>query len=205
VLTRYGWHLIKVEDVLPEENKPLADVQKELAVELLVEDGAKAIAKQKAEETLAQVKAGKTLEELWPPEEKKADEPQMLRFEAGGTKPGVASTGPFSPGNDYVPHIGVDAALSRAVLALDDKKPAADQVFEVNNSFFVVVLKAHERPDFKELEAKMDDYRDKARQRKGGESLDAFIKALKEKAKIEKNEAVLYGTSRPGANVVDDG
>ena len=97
----------------------------------------------------------------------------------------------------------MDAALTRAAVALTDAKPVADQVFEVNGSFFVVELKSHERPDFKELEAKMDEYRDRARQKKGGEALDTFLKALKEKAKIEKNEAVLSG-SRPLNSTVDD-
>ena len=204
VRSRYGWHLVKVEKVLPEENKALKDVEKDLALELLLDDGAKAIAKKKGEETLAALKTGKGLEELWPAEAKKDDEPQqLLRFDSPGAKPAAAATGPFSPANDYVPHIGVDAALSRAVLGLEEKKPVADQVYEVNGSFFVVSLKSHERPDFKELEAKMDEYRDKARQRKAGEQLDSFVKALKEKAKIEKNESLLVGSGRPGTTAVD--
>jgi peptidyl-prolyl cis-trans isomerase D len=205
VLTRYGWHLIKVTEILPEENKTLEQAQKELAGEMLVDDAAKAIAKKKADETLAGLKSGKKLEELWPPEEKKENEPPALRFEAGGNKPQAADTGAFSPAEDYVPHIGVDATLARAVLTLDDKAPVADQIFEVNNNYFVVVLKSHDRPDFKELDAKMDEYRDKARQKKAGETLESFVKALKEKARIEKNEALLMGHGRGGANVVDDG
>lgn len=203
VRTRFGWHLIKVEGVSPEENKTLAEVQKELAAELLVDEAAKAVAKQKAEETLAAAKGGKKLEEQWPPEPKKEGEPQGLKFDLAGAKPAAATTGPFAPSNDYVPHIGVDAALTRAAVVLTDAKPVADQVFEVNGSFFVVELKSHERPDFKELDAKMDEYRDRAREKKGGEALDTFLKALKEKAKIEKNEAVL-SSSRPLNSTVDD-
>jgi len=203
VRTRYGFHLIKVTDVLAEENKSLKDAEKELAIELLIDEGAKAIAKAKAEETLAQAKGGKRLEELWPPEEKKPDQPQALRFDVGGTKPAAATTGPFSPANDYVPQIGVDATLSRALLALDDTKPLAEKVFEVNNSFYVVYLKSHERPDFKELEAKMDEYREKARQKKAGETLDSFVKGLKQSAKIEKNERMLLGSAQPGPLSVD--
>ncbi|HEY3448006.1 MAG TPA: SurA N-terminal domain-containing protein [Myxococcales bacterium] len=203
VRTRYGWHLIKVEAVQPEENKTLAEVQKELAAELLVDEAAKSIAKKKAEETLAAVKGGKKLEEQWPPEPKKEGEQPGLKFDMAGGKPAAATTGPFSPSNDYVPHIGVDAALTRAAVALTEAKPAAEQVFEVNGSYYVVELKSHERPDYKELEAKMDEYRDRAKQRKGSESLDAFLKALKEKAKIEKNEALLSG-ARPLNSTVDD-
>jgi peptidyl-prolyl cis-trans isomerase D len=205
VRSRYGWHLVKVDKVLPEENKALEAVQHDLALELLLGDKAKEVARKKAEETLAAVKSGKTLEELWPPEVKKDDEQQMLRFDTAGTRPAAATTGPFPPANDYVPKIGVDADLSRAVLTLEEKKPVADQVYEVNGSLFVVALKSHERPDFKEFEAKMDEYRDRARQRKAGEQLDSFVKALKEKAKIEKNEGLLVGSGRPTTTVVDDG
>lgn len=201
VRTRFGWHLIKVDEVLPEETKTLKDVERELAAELMIDDQAKALAKKKADETLAQLQAGKTMEELWPPEEKKEEEKGMLRFDAGGTKPAASATGPFSPSNDYVPHIGMDAALSRAALALDEKSPVAPQVFEVNGSYFVIALKLHERPDLKELEAKMDEYREKARAKKSGQTLDAFVKALKEKAKVERNEALLYGAGGTGAAV----
>ncbi|MBI5547581.1 MAG: SurA N-terminal domain-containing protein [Deltaproteobacteria bacterium] len=203
VRTRYGFHLVKVEEIKPEENKALKDVEKELAVELLIDEAAKAAARNKAVETLAQVKAGKTLEELWPPEPKKDEPSQAFKFDVGGAKPAASSTGPFSPSNDYVPQIGVDATLSRAVLGLDEKKPVADQPFEVNGSFFVVVLKSHEKPDFKQLEEKMDEFRDKARQKKAGEQLDTFLKALKEKAKIDKNQSFLSGSAMPGAGVID--
>lgn len=205
VRSRFGWHLIKVEEVLPEENKSLKDVEVELAADLMVDDGAKVLAKKKAEETLAKVKEGKKLEELWPPEEreKKKDEPGTLQFNPV-TKPATASTGPFSPSRDYIPSIGLDTALSRAVMQLDDKKPVADQVFEVNGSYFVVVLKSHERPDLKELEAKKDEYREKARSRRANEDITAFVKALKERAKIEKNDALLAESGRHSGVTASD-
>ena len=204
VRTRYGWHLIKVEAVQPEENRTLAEVQKELAAELLSDEAAKTIAKKKAAETLAALQQGKSLEEQWPPEPKKeGEQPGGLKMDLPGAKPAAATTGPFSPSNDYIPHIGVDAALTRAALALTEQKAAAEQVYEINGSYYVVALKSHERPDFKELESKLDEYRDRTRQKKAGEQMEAFVKALKEKAKIEKNEALL-SSSLPMGSTVDD-
>ncbi|MGI5862741.1 MAG: peptidylprolyl isomerase [Myxococcales bacterium] len=191
VRTRFGLHLIKVEEVLPEERRTLDDAKRELASELLVQEAAKALAKKKAEKTLAQVKEGKKLEELWPAEEKKDEPQQAMRFEIGGSKPKVETTGLFSPTGDYIPRVGVDAALSADALALDEKKPAADKVYEINGNFVAVVLKERQRADLSELTAKMDEYRGKARDRKLGEVIDGYLKSLKERADIEKNQAVL--------------
>mgnify|MGYP000937810300 FL=1 len=191
VRTRFGLHLIKVEEVLPEEKRSLDDAKRELASELLLQDATKALAKKKAEETLAQVKEGKKLEELWPAEEKKDEPQQAMRFEIGGAKPQVEATGPFSPTGDYIPRIGVDAALTADALALDEKKPVADKVYEINGNFIAVTLKARQRADLSELAAKMDEYRGKARDRKIGEVIDGYLKSLKEKADIEKNQALL--------------
>jgi len=203
VRTRFGWHLIKVESVLPEENRTLAEVQSEIASEQIVEDAAKAVARKKADETLAAAKQGKTLEQQWPPEPKKEGE-QPQGFQIPSLAPAAATTGPYAPSSDYVPSIGMDAALSRAALALTEARPVADQVFEINGSYYVASLKSRERPDFKELETKMDEYRDKARQKRAGEQRESFLAALKAKAKIEKNEAIVSG-SRSVNTMLDDG
>jgi hypothetical protein len=204
VLTRFGWHLIQVQEALPEENRELKDVQKEIAAELLADDRAKALAKSKAEETLQKVREGQKLEALWPKEKKDAAEQHALRLDTPGKKPEAEDTGDFSPSNDYIPRIGADVNLARAVLALDEKAPVAKEPFEVNGSFYAVVLKSHERPDMKELEAKLDEYRAKARTRKAGEVVEGFIKQVKQGAKIEKNEALL-GSSSQGPSALDEG
>lgn len=190
VRTPFGFHLIKVEEVLPEEKKELKDVEREIAAELLVDDAAKELARKKAEEALAQARDGKSLEAQYPAAEKK-EEAGVLRFGAGSGAPQADATGPFSPSGEYIPRIGVDETLSREVLALTEQQPVAAKPYEINGSFYAVVLKSHERADLAELDSKMDEYRDKARQRKAGELVDAFVKSLKEQAKIEKNESLL--------------
>jgi peptidyl-prolyl cis-trans isomerase D len=207
VRTRFGMHLIKVEEVLPEENRSLEDAKREIANELLVEQSAKQLAKAKAEETLAQAKQGKSIEEQWPAAEKPGDEegaqPQPLAI--GHSQPQAESTGPFPPTGEYIPRIGSDSGLAADVLALDEKQPVANKVFEINGNFYVVVLKSHERADMKELEAKKDEYREKARSRKAGEVTEAYLKALREKASIERDEKLLGPASgAEGALALDD-
>ena len=190
VRTRFGLHLIRVEDVMPEEKRTLDDAKAEIAGELLVQEAAKELARAKAEETLAQLRGGKSLAEQWPAEEKKDEPQQPMRFEIGGSKPQVEATGPFSPTGDYVPRIGVDAGLAADAVALDEKQPTAAKVYEINGSFFTVALKSRERADLGELAAKIDEYREKARGRKIGEVVDGYLKSLKDKASIDKNQAL---------------
>jgi peptidyl-prolyl cis-trans isomerase D len=204
VRSRFGWHLIRVEEVVPEENRELKDAQKEIAAELIADDRAKAEAKKKAGETLAQARGGKSLEALWPAEKKPQSEDRQLRLEPISKKPEAEATGPFSPSSDYVPRIGMDANLVRAVLALDEKSPVAKEPLEVNGSFYAVVLKSRERADFKELESKLDEYRGKSRAAKANQVVESFVKQLKDKAKIEKNEALL-GPGRQGPSALNEG
>ncbi len=205
VRSRFGWHLIRVEEVLPEENRELKDTQKEIAAELMLDDRAKSAAKAKADQTLALAREGKSLEAQWPAE-KKPDSPddRQLRLEPLAKKPEAEATGPFSPSVDYVPRIGMDAALVKAVLALDEKSPVAPQALEVNGSYYAVALKSREHADLSELDKKLDEYRAKARAAKTNQVLESFVKQLKEKAKIEKNEALL-GPSRQGPSALDEG
>jgi peptidyl-prolyl cis-trans isomerase D len=199
VRTRFGWHLVKVEEVFPEENRTEKEAEREIASELLQEDASKAAARAKAEQTLAEVKAGKKLEELWPAEEKKDGEAPRLQL--GTAKPAVASTGPFAPASEYISGIGMDAALSKAVLGLDEKAPLLDKVWEVSGSYFVIALKARTRADLDELARRMDEYRGKARERKAAEMAEAFVKALRQDARIERNERLLSGRGGAAAEI----
>lgn len=204
VRTRFGLHLIKVEQVLPEEKRNLDEVKREIASELIVEDGAKALAKKKAEETLAQAKAGKSLEEQYPAPEKADEAQQALRFEVGGGAPKVETTGPYAPTGDYVPRIGVDAALASDVVALGENKPA-EKVYEINGNFYAVALKSHQRADMAELDSKIEEYREKARNRKVGEVVESYLKSLKSKADIEKNQALLGPSGNLDELAVENG
>jgi peptidyl-prolyl cis-trans isomerase D len=205
VKTHQGFEIVKVEKVLPEEKKDLKAVERDIAAELLVDEGAKKVAKEKAEKALADLKAGKKLEEIYPAAAKPDDAQQALRLEMAGSAPQTETTGPFSPSGDFVPRIGVDPNLTRGAMALTEQKPAPDQVFEVNGNFYVISLKSKEHADFKELEGKMDEYREKARVKRAGDLAEAYLKALREKAKIERNDALLAPNTRLAESAVDNG
>jgi peptidyl-prolyl cis-trans isomerase D len=204
VQTRFGFHVIKSEESFPEENKKLEEVQDEIASELLADESAKKVARKKAEDTLASAKAGKKLEELWPATKKEEDK-GGFKFDMGGGKPEADETGPFAPSGEYVPKIGSAPEVVKVAFSLTEERRVPDSVLEVNGNFYVVALKSHERPDLKELEAKLDEWRDKARQKKANELVEGVLKSLKESAKVQKNEAVLASPRGPGGNAVDKG
>ncbi len=205
VRTFQGFQIVKAEKVVPEEKKALKDVEREIAGELVADDAAKKLAKDAAEKALAEVKAGKKLEELYPAAAKPEDAQQMMRMEMAGAKPQTEATGPFAPSSDFVPRIGVDAALSRGALALSEQKPNAEQLYEVNGNFYLISLKSKEHADFKELEGKMDEYREKARVKRAGDLAESYLKGLRESAKIEKNEALVGAGGRMADMAVDNG
>ncbi len=197
VQSRFGYHLIKVEEVFAAEDKTLDQAKPEIAKELWAEEKARELAKQKAEEALAAVKTGKPLAEQFPPAASDAQQNPLQAALGAAGAPQTQETGLFAPSGEYVPQIGVAPEVARTAFALTDEKPAPDQVFEVNGNYYVISLKQHERPDMAELEKNMDEWREKARSAKVNTNVDAYVKALKEKANIKKNEKVV-GTE-PGA------
>ncbi|MDR0965769.1 MAG: SurA N-terminal domain-containing protein [Myxococcales bacterium] len=184
VVTQFGVHLIKVEDVQEAKVISLEEVTPSIAKELLIDDLAKAKAKAKAEATLEALKAGKSLAEQWPAE---ATEGATLPLGA----PRVEETGDFRLTGDYIPRIGTLAALAQDLPTM--KEGAADKVYEGNEMFVVLSLDKHEKANLDELKdpATMSSQRQALEEKRATEALDSLLSALRNKAKIQKNEAVV--------------
>ncbi len=199
VRSRFGFHLIEVQEILPEESKSLEAVQEELAKEIMVNDSAKAMAKAKAEETLAKVKQGEKLEELWPAPKTEGEDssPQLPH---ASKLPVVETTGPTTFSTEFVPRIGVSPSLVQTLVKLNETNPLPDQVFEVNGDFFVLRLRSRSRPDMKAFDAQKEELYERARQRKAGEQIEALVNSLREQAQIEMNETLFPKRGKLGAS-----
>ncbi|HWV37732.1 MAG TPA: SurA N-terminal domain-containing protein [Vulgatibacter sp.] len=176
VRTRFGLHLIKVNEVQPPEEKTLADVQDELAKELLTAKKAKDLARSKAEAALAKAKAGESLEALFPAPAEDAKGPR--------TTPSAEKTGSFGLSSDYVPRVGSAAALVRAV-EVANAGDLLPEVYEVSGAFVIAQVDERQRPDISQLEAQRSDLRARILRRKEGEVVEAFTKNLRGAAKVE--------------------
>lgn len=185
---RSGFHLLKVEEARAARAQPLDEVRKQIAKDLVQAEKAKAMAKQKAEETLAQVRAGKNLAEIYPP--KKSD-PGQFDF-SSFTTPQTAETEPFHPMGGYIPGIGQVPKLSAAAFALTQPGAVPAAPIEEGDTWYVFKLKSRERADPSKL---TDDEKKSLRERlvsqRQGELYAKWIDQLRKKSKIVENAAVL--------------
>ncbi|WP_224245849.1 peptidylprolyl isomerase [Hyalangium gracile] len=185
--TKLGYHVVKVEEKQAASDKKLADAENEIATTLYKQQQAKELAKAEAEKALAELKGGKTIATLFPPE--KEGQPALQRFETE-TRPEAVETGSFTAGGESVPYLGPAPQLISAAFAAQAPQ-ALDQVFPVGEGFVVAQVTERQKPSDEEFTKKKDELREQARRAKQIELEDSFIKALRKQGTVvTNNEAV---------------
>lgn len=184
--TKFGVHLVKVEEKKPAQDRKLEEVQDEIATTLYKKDKAKELARAEAEKALATVKGGKTITELFPPEK---EQPALLRFETE-TRPEAVQTDTFNAASINVPHLGPAPDLLTAVFA--SKGPQVlDQAFPVRDGFVIAQVTERQLADDANFAQKKDELRKQAQQAKQYEVADSFLKALRTGGQVVINETAL--------------
>lgn len=184
VRSRFGFHLIKVNEIQPATTKSLEEVETELAREILQKDGAEGVAKARAEAILAELDGVALLERY--PETNLAEV-----AEAGGDAVASMTTGPFAVSSDFVPRLGAAPEVVRAV-AQAEAPGLIEQVFKVGDSYVVVEVLSRTKPDLAQLDAaKREEIRERLIARKENETIQNFVDQLKESAKVETNEVLV--------------
>lgn len=131
------------------------------------EDKARELAKKKAEDALAQF--------------------------AKGTVPGAQDTGAFSYSdkNPVIPKIGPSLDLMEAAFGLTSQAPVPKTPFKIGERWVAVKLKARIAADTANFQKTKDQVVQSLLPKKQQEAMDAWLKELKSKAKIEINKALL--------------
>jgi peptidyl-prolyl cis-trans isomerase D len=133
------------------------------------------LARKAAEQLLADLKGGKSLQQLV--------RSSLLQVEETGFFARTYGT--------YVPNIGNSAELAAAAFELDQEKPVADQVFAAGDQFIVVRFKERLAADPAKLDDAARENLEKVLQsRKRGELLENRLAALREKAEIRVDPAL---------------
>jgi peptidyl-prolyl cis-trans isomerase D len=176
-----GWHLVKAEEVVPAKRVSLDDARETIARELLVKDRALAEARQRAEAALAAAKTGKPL--------------PTARI--GGESVAPEETGLFARGTPFVPKLGeVPGLLADAFGAKVGQ--ALPKVYETPAGPVVAVVKQREVPDPKAFEAEREALETRLRHRKESQVEGAWLRSLRDGAKIETNATLVAAVSAQG-------
>jgi parvulin-like peptidyl-prolyl isomerase len=194
-----GFHVFKVLKVVEAELTPLEKVQQELARGLLLEERATAKAKAEAERLYAEMKAGKTLEELLPePAEPAAEpaEPADAPKAPAVLRPQARKTGLVARMMGYLPQLGLDKSLARAAFALTKEQPYPDKVFEVASplgakEYVVFRLADRAEPDMGMLAQARDDLRQEILRGRRAAQLRTWLDDRRAQARVEVNESML--------------
>ena len=203
VRTQFGWHLIKVEEVQEPEVVPLEKARPEIARELLESDLAAKIARQKAEDTLKRLQAGKSFAEALPVDEPKGKgkgaEPVKLGgqvVKADGTGPFTVSTSPNVPRLGSAPELFSDAMKANAGQLLP-------KVYETAGGPVVARVKERTRPDPAKFAEHKSEMEMRLRLRREAEFERAWVDDLRKRSKVEMNRAFVQGDVRAAPMELD--
>jgi len=185
VESKFGFHLIKVEDIQEPSEKKLAEVQEEIATHLINEEKGPGLARAAAEK----------VKDAWV---KKSPELEGLLKTSDVT---VQTTGMTSRMGDTLRGLGRSTELADAAFALRQGDPAPDRIFTVGEggakSEILIRLKERQEANLAEFEAQKDKLRTQARRQKEQSVMEAWVDSLKAKARINVEQE--YAADAPAA------
>jgi peptidyl-prolyl cis-trans isomerase D len=189
VRDRFGWSLLKVEEEKEPVQKKLEEVEREIAAELLKDVKAKELAREKAQWTLDQMKAGKKLADLWPaPPEPK---PGEAYDPAAARRPRALDTRSFHPAGGLIPGLGQASEVSRAVFALAQGGIAAAPV-EDQEAFWVFRVKERTRADLSKLDdTQKKQLRERVEGMKRGALANEWLEKLRKRSDVRDNPVII--------------
>lgn len=177
VTTRFGVHLIKVEDIQEAEIKAIEQVRDEIADTLIKAQKAPELARQAADKIKAVWAAGgPELQTL------------LTQYNLSAQETGLnARTG------DTLRQIGPSADLADAAYVLTSEKATPDSYFTVGDSFVFIRLKERQEADMAGFESQKEQLKSQALREKQTKIFNAWKADLKARAKIE------FGVATAGA------
>jgi peptidyl-prolyl cis-trans isomerase D len=178
VESRFGLHIIKVEEVKEASEKSFDEVKEEIATTLIRDNKGPELARKQAE----------GLKDAWV-----NNKPELAGLlEADGLK--IDETGLTNRMNDNIRGIGKSKELADAAFALRAGNPPPNELFTVGESLVLIRFKERQEADGADFEKQKSSLETRARREKEKQVFDAWMDGLKAKAKIETNLAATVGT-----------
>jgi peptidyl-prolyl cis-trans isomerase D len=176
-----GWHLVKAEEVVPAKQVPLEAARLEIAKELLVKERAAELAQGRARAALDSARKGKALAALFP------EKPPV---KIGGQPVVAEETGPISRGTPLLPKLGQAPEILADALAAE-KGDVLPRVYGTPGGPVIAAVSLREKPDQAAFESQREALATRLRNRKESQVLGAWLKGLRESAKVETNPELL--------------
>ncbi len=188
VKTPRGLHLVQLVDLKPAAKKELKEVEREVAAALLKERASEAKAVADANALIAQLKGGKTLEELTVSEDdKRGAKGDAAKEKALEGKLVRVETPWLTKDQEAIPRIGLNKELHAAIFAANKDKPIIEAPYKVGRGYFVVVLKDREAPDEQSFASKKDEMKQQQVWEKRSAVMQEWLKHLRSQARVELN------------------
>jgi peptidyl-prolyl cis-trans isomerase D len=184
-----GWHLLKVDEVVPARQIPLEAARLDIARELLLEDRARKLTGDRARAALEAARGGKALADLFPSAEA-AKKTGRKAVTLGGRPIVAEETGPFTRGASSVPKLGAAPDLLAAAFA-GKKGEVLGKVFETPGGPVVAAVTRRDTPAPDAFDAQRAAIETRLRNTKETEVVGAWLKTLRDGAKIETNPQLL--------------
>ncbi len=191
VKSRFGFHIIKVEEIQEASVKKLDDVKIEIADELFKTDIQNTEAQKLAQDAIKQLNQGTAIADLKIPDLYNKEAPNAPEKPADPFAPRIENTGFFAQNARYIPKVGISEELVNAAFDLSMEKPVAGQAFEVNKRLFVVRLKGQEKADLSKLAEEKSDLKAQLLRQRQADAVKNFVKGLRENSKVTVNPSVV--------------
>ena len=169
-----GYVLLKVADKKASAIPPVKEVSESIR-SIIEQEKKTALAKERAEKVLAQLKAGKI---DWAAAAKE-------------NKLEVKTAKEFTRQGDFIPEFGKAPLLKETAFALSDKKLYPDKVLETDKGMVVVKFKERQVPGQEEFQKQKDRLEKQVVQMKKEDLFNQFLERLKAKVEITVDKKLL--------------
>jgi peptidyl-prolyl cis-trans isomerase D len=193
VLSPTGWHILRVDEVIPAKKTPLADVRLDIARELLADDRTLAILKERSEAALAAARAGQSLSALFPApvppkageKDAKPDDSKVVKL--GGQEIVAQDFGPI-PVSTPLTQLGTELMKDAAAAKTGEVLP---KVYAVPQGLVIASIKERTRPDEASYAKERDGVLGSLQRAKAAEVKQAWLAGLRADAKVNENGELL--------------
>jgi peptidyl-prolyl cis-trans isomerase D len=185
VRTDFGFHILRVEERHPAEDRSYEQVREELARELLAQDAGRAQARKEADELLQGIRKGRTLEDV-----------------AREMKLSIQRPGPLTRRPDgFVPGLGIAPEIQAAVFAAPADTKSLPRAFELPNRIVLVEILDRKEPTkdelAKELAQEIQRLTQEKRMRLQNAWIEASRKTLTDQGELQIDLAALNQGGAP--------